>query len=859
LRSAAFAVVVVAVSVAVVGAFVRLTGTTAPLISVVAIIATAWYGGFGAGAFATVLATALMPLAFPPQLVYQLPSPPDLARLGVLIVVGLSSSYLVGRYRLTREELATTLASIGDGVLVTDADGRVTSINAAAEALTGWSRKEAVGQLVEDVFRIVNEQTRQPAENPVRRVIRDGVVVGLGNHTVLVARDGVERAIHDSGAPVRNAAGDITGAVVVFRDDTARRKAEHRLQRSEARLQALVSASSQIVWSTDAVGNIVEDQPLWRAFTGQTHRQMSGSGWSAAVHPEDRASVDQAWAEALASGRVFDRTFRVRRADGAWRWTLARAVPLVDANGSVVEWIGMSTDVTERRAAEDSLRESEERFRLLADTAPVLIWVNGTGGCEFVNRAYVQFTGFTGEQAAGAGWQDAIHPEDASAYLRTYEDATRTRSTFEAQVRFRRADGEYRWLKSVGLPRVDTGGQLLGFVGCSVDVTDMKRAEEVLRERVRVQDEFLAMLSHELRTPLNAIVGWSRMLLDGEVAEDRAPSGLAAIARNAEALCRLIDDLLDVSRIVSGKLRLELAPVDLASVIAEAIETMRVAADAKQLAIAVQIPPEPLVASGDAARLQQVIWNLLSNAVKFTPKGGRIEVSARPVGSDVEVVVSDSGIGIAPDMLPHVFERFHQGDTSTTRRFGGLGLGLSIARHIVEAHGGTVRAASAGMHAGSCFTISLPLRIGSAVERSAPLEMPAVIESVTPVPLDGLRALLVDDDADARAMVRAALESRGGVVQESDSVDSACAELGRFGPDVVLTDIGLPGRDGFALLEHVLGNGEVLSRVPVVAITAYAGGELERRALNAGFAAFLVKPIEPGKLAQTIRTLVDSH
>ena len=380
----------------------------------------------------------------------------------------------------------------------------------------------------------------------------------------------------------------------------------------------------------------------------------------------------------------------------------------------------------------------------------------------------------------------------------------------------------------------------------------------------RSKDEFLATLSHELRTPLNAILGWAQLLRMGVLPADEAEQGLQTIERNAKAQAQLVDDLLDLSRIISGKLRVEMRPVDLVSVVEGALDSVRPAAEAKGISVVPVLDAHAGPVAGDGGRLQQVAWNLLSNAIKFTPRGGRVDVWLRSTGADAELTVSDSGTGIRPEFLPHVFDRLRQGDASSTRRHGGLGLGLAIVRHLVELHGGTVSADSRGEGRGSTFTVRLPrtpVPHGEGAACGSP-EAPEHRSDEAPrAPtrremriVEGVRVLVVDDEPDAREVIRIGLEQRGATVKTAASVEEALAALARHGPpDVLLSDIGMPDEDGYALIRKVRQLPESDGgTIPAVALTAYARAEDRDRALAAGFQAHLPKPVEPAKLAEAV-------
>jgi signal transduction histidine kinase/FixJ family two-component response regulator len=407
-----------------------------------------------------------------------------------------------------------------------------------------------------------------------------------------------------------------------------------------------------------------------------------------------------------------------------------------------------------------------------------------------------------------------------------------------------------------------------------IDISERKRAarererllasEQAARQQAeeanRFRDDFIATLSHELRTPLTAILGWSRLLRDQNFSEERAANALDIIERNARAQAQLIDDLLDVSRIMAGKLRLDLSPVDPAAAVVAATDTIRPAAEAKGISLQTHLDPQAWRVSGDLDRLQQVVWNLVSNAVKFTPEGGRVRVRLERVNSRIEIVVSDTGMGISPEFMPHVFERFRQADKSSTRQHGGLGLGLPIVRHLVELHGGRVRADSAGEGQGATFTVSLPLL---AVRTSAAGEMERVYSTGyagavlgRPPRLDGLRVLVVDDDKDVGEIVSLMLNRSGARVIVSESATDALEVLRRELPDVLISDIGMPGEDGYWLIRKVRALAEAEGgKTPAAALTGYARADDRMKILGAGFQAHVPKPVDLAELTTLVAVL----
>ncbi len=389
---------------------------------------------------------------------------------------------------------------------------------------------------------------------------------------------------------------------------------------------------------------------------------------------------------------------------------------------------------------------------------------------------------------------------------------------------------------------------------------DNARLHRETQDALRARDEFLATLSHELRTPLNSMLGWTQLLRSGSLDAEMSAQALEIIERNTKAQAQLIEDLLEVSRIITGKLRLEVRPVELGEVVTNALETVRLAAEAKSIAIEYSIGRAGVVA-GDAHRLQQVVWNLLSNAIKFTPKGGSVTVSLDVVDSYVRLSVGDNGQGIAPDFLPHVFERFRQADSSSTRTFGGLGLGLGIVRQLVELHGGTVAAHSEGENLGATFTVKLPLMaVQIAPDKGIPATgEPLHLGSLPDVPcaqLDGVRVLVVDDQEDARHLIAAVLEGCGAQVTTASSASEALQHMETERFDLLLSDIGMPGEDGYWFIQRVRELPNQSARIPALALTAYARESDRDRALASGFQAHGVKPIEPAKLIELVAQLI---
>lgn len=587
------------------------------------LIATAWFMGRNPG--------LLIAIVFEATLIY-FQSTPYTTKSAVITfnrlvlfcsIVLFASSRRKAEMNLReqRELLRVTLASIGDAVIATGSDGKINFINPAAENLTGWNSKDACEKPLEEVFKILNEDTRKIVESPFTAVIKEGATVGLANHTILISKSGEETPIEDSGAPIKDTNGKIAGVVIVFHDVTERRRIEKE---------------------------------------------------------------------------------------------------------------------------REELLKSEQLARREAERAGIL------------------------------------------------------------------------------------------------------------------KDEFLATVSHELRTPLNAILGWSAMISKGDLEEASVLHALNVIKRNAHAQAEIISDILDVSRIITGKLQLQPQPLNLTPIVHGAVETLQPAALAKSIEINLRLDENAGEIIGDKDRLQQIIWNLLSNAVKFTPEGGTIGISLKKSDARIELKVSDNGIGIEKQFLPFIFERFRQLDSSITRTHGGLGLGLSIVRHLVEMHGGTVKAESAGLNQGTIFTIQLPLADNFRIPESTLLSVENSYqtdghEKIDTPDLRGCCVLLVDDDADTLEILRFILEKTGAEIRTAASVAAALEIFQNWKPSVIISDIGMPVEDGYSFIRRLREQGET---IPAAALSAYTRNEDQAQALAAGFQAHISKPVSPYKLITIVAELI---
>jgi PAS domain S-box-containing protein len=1105
------------------------------------------------------------------------------------IGLGVERKQAQERLREQREWLRVTLACIGDAVIATDTEGRLTFLNGVAQELTGWTQADAAGQSLETVFHILHEQTRQAVENPVEKVLRDGVVVGLGNHTVLVARDGTERPIDDSAAPIRDTTGEMIGVVLIFRDVTEQRLADRELRASEARKSAILGTALDCVITMDHEGKVVEFNPAAEKTFGYSRAEVVGKGLAEFIIPPSlRESHRTGMAHYLATGEgpVLDKRLELPalRADGtefpvelaitristaspplftaylrditerkraeqhrnvrlAVTQALSEAASVDDGAGGVLRavcenigwdvgflwtfneegtalvctkswhrpdvpvdefesvscsrtfatgeglpghvwasgkpvWIldiaqavnfphlasavqyglhsafaypvsvgqqtlgviefltksirepdadllemmgtvaGSVGQFIERKTTEEELRQSEQRFRQLADTMPQIVWTAGPdGNIDYLNRRWTEFTGLP--QALGNdGWGSVLHPDDARPANERWAASVESGAPFEMEIRLLdRRQQIYRWHLMRTVAVRDESGRLTRWFGTSTDIHEQKNAEEsarylaeasaalasvvdyestlqkvanlavpyfadwstvdvaddgslrrlavahkdpekihlahdlmrdyppdpqspsgalavlrtgkpqivseitdemlvhgakderhlrlirslglksyicvplvvsgnplgvltfitaesgrryndtdlalavdlahraavaiennqlyqALRDADRRKDEFLATLAHELRNPLAPIRNSLQILRMPRVDAATIERSRDMMERQVHHLVRLVDDLLDVSRVMRGKIELRRERVELATVVARAVETVQPLVDAQGHQLSVSLPTESLSIDADPVRLAQVVGNLLTNAAKYTEPNGRIWLTAERDGEMAVLRVRDNGIGIAPQMLPRIFELFVQVDHASTRSQGGLGIGLTLVKNLVEMHNGTVEARSEGLGKGCEFVVRLPLLAQALDQDQGPETVQQADEPPSP---SGHRLLVVDDNQDAATSLATLLRLQGHEVQIAYSGMAALEITKTYTPDAVFMDIGMPGLDGYEVARR-LRQQPRLAKVVLVALTGWGQQEDRRRSAEAGFDHHLVKPPEPKTL-----------
>ncbi|QEL14717.1 PAS domain S-box protein [Limnoglobus roseus] len=955
------------------------------------------------------------------------------AGLALLTALGwLFKRLLVTRTRAARlgeqkELIEATLTSIGDAVIATDAAGNVTFLNAVAEQLTGWTASEAIGRPLTTVFRIVNEHTRAAVQNPALRALEQGRMVGLANHTILIAKDGREHPIDDSAAPIHSREGVVSGAVLVFRDIHERKEIEAALRESERRNAAVLRASLDAIITIDAAGRVLafnpaaellfgyaaaeavgrdmgelivpaamrdghrrgmahflatgegpvlnqrlempgvrkdgtavvveliitklegSDPPVftgflrdltakkralaeaklseerfhqladampqivwtaradgtndyynrqWYAFTGLDADTID-EAWKTVLHPDDLAPCADRWAESIRSGRAYEQEVRLwDRASKSYLWHLVRTVPVRDDAGQVVRWYGTSTNINAQKRSVESARflaEASSALAQLVDYESTLQTVANLAVPHFADWSVVDVATDAGalrrlavahrdpakirlaEEMTERYPPDPGAPNGRDQVFRSGQSVLVEEITDEALAKAAKNEDHFGLLLALGLrsyicvPLV-AAGRPLGVVtfataesGRGYTHADLRVAEDLtnraaiaienarlyreLRDADRRKDEFLATLAHELRNPLAPIRTGLEVIRLSEGRPDAVEKAHAMMDRQLGQMVRLVDDLLDVSRITRNKLELRKQPCDLATVLQSAVETSRPLIESQGHELTVALPPHPIHLDADATRLAQVFSNLLNNAAKYTEHGGRIAVAAERHGGVVEITVRDNGLGIPGEMLARVFDMFTQVDRTRDHAQGGLGIGLTLVKRLVEMHGGGIEAHSAGPGRGSEFRVRLPVALVALGE--GPHGQNSTLREVAS---DRRRILVVDDNRDSAESLTQLFELLGHDVRQAFDGPAAVAMVERERPELLLLDIGLPKMNGYEVCRRVreLPGGD---RIVIVAQTGWGQDDDRRQSEAAGFDSHLVKPIDPAAILTLLKNL----
>lgn len=803
---------------------------------------------------------------------------------------------------ISARHLAKVVESSDDAIISKNLDSTIISWNRAAESMFGYTAAEAIGKSI----RMIIPADRQSEEDTVLASVRAGEGVRRYD-TVRQHKDGTLIPISLTVSPIYDDAGQVIGASKIARDISDRLRASV----TSRHLGAIIDSSDDAIVTKNLQSVITSWNPAAERMFGYSASEAVGQSIRMLIPPYLQDEEDVVMGQIRAGLSVDHYETTRRRKDGTDIFISLTVSPIRDEAGVVVGASKIARDITERTRLMAEAKEHADNTAKIGEVGAV---VASTLDREIVVQKVTDIATELTQAEFGAFFYNVTDHSAGDAYM-LYALSGVSREAFagfpqpratavfaptfhgEGVVRLDDVMQDPRYGKSapyfgmppghlpvrsyLAAPVKGRSGEVLGglFFGHSKTGVFTEQHERIVvgigawasvalenarlyaeaRDANRMKDDFLAVLSHELRTPLNAIVGYSRLLRGGILPPEEVGRGLETLERNATWLTQIVEDVLDVSRIVTGKIRLDVQTVELPMIVHNAVSTLQPAADAKGVRLQTVIDPRVGPVSGDPDRLQQVLWNLVSNAVKFTPKNGRVHLRLERVNSHVEIVVSDTGIGIRPEFLPHVFERFRQAAAGPARTYGGLGLGLAIVRHIVEMHGGTVVAASAGEKQGSTFTVCLPLMIAKpdSVEPRGEHPLTALripLEGLTD--LHGIRVLAVDDEIDALGLLRVVLETAGAEVTTVSSSAAALEIIESLRPDVLVADLGMPLVDGFALIRQIrnLPNHEVRD-VPAAALTAFARSEDRTKALQSGFEMHLAKPVDPGELVASVATL----
>jgi PAS domain S-box-containing protein len=845
-----------------------LMGDAFPLVTLFgAVAAAAWAGGYRVAIPVTLVGyVACHYLFIPPRGHLDINTSANqfglvayLFTCSLIIAFGEAARVAQTRVTQSREVFRVTLKSIGDAVITTDTEARVTYLNEVAETLTGWSQGDALGQPLERVFQIVNEVTRNPVGNPATRALREGVVVGLANHTVLIKKDGSECPIDDSAAPIRDEQGHVSGCVLIFRDVTAQRlvERERAKQLNTAQLLASIVETSNDAMIRKRLDGTIES---WNAAAerlfGFTAEEAVGRHISIVIPPERLAEEEQIIASLRAGKRIEHYETERVRSDGQIIIVSLTISPIKDEAGSVIGASKIVRDVTERKRVE---RDREMFVTLIENSTDFIAMCDLDAVPFFINRSGLALVGLESiEEARRTSVSDFFFPEDQPRIINDFLPSVLETGHGELEIRFRHfKTGEPRWMAYKVLKLTDSENRAVAFATVSQDITERKRLEDNLRvlaadlsENDRRKNEFLATLAHELRNPLAPMSNMLEVVKRSDGNVELIKRAHETIERQLSQMVRLVDDLLDLNRITHDRLELRRSEVELSSVIQQAVEVARPLIDAERHHLIVELPDEPVYLNADRMRLAQVFANLLNNSSKYTKSEGTISLLAERADGEVVVTVRDNGAGIPPDKLHSIFDMFMQVDRTADRSQGGLGIGLTLVRRLVEMHGGSIEPRSDGEGMGSEFVVRLPVLsapVAGALD-SDTAQSVATFARESPVQR---RVLIVDDNRDSADSLAMLLEITNNKVYLAHDGVEALAAIETHRPEVVLLDIGLPKLNGHEVCRRVREQpwGQ---NITIIALTGWGQDSDRRKSHEAGFNGHLVKPVDYDELLELL-------
>lgn len=858
-----------------------------------AVAVSAWYGGMKLGILAIVLSTLTISYFFiEPVFSISVDFLNNMARLSLFVLVTIFLSWLNSQLRTAKQRLEAGMQKLKAselrfrrlaeskiiGVIIYDTNGAIIEANNTFLKMVGYTREDLLAGRIQwrnmtppEYLQLSDRKITEVKTEGVSQVFEKEYICKDGSRVPILMGTALLQESDEQKQEIIGFCLDLSEQQTAQRD---RQQVEQALQQQEDQLYLITDALPVLI-------SYVDTQQCYR-FNNKQYEKWFGIPASQTYGKHIKELLGETiyqrisnYVELVLSGEQVTFENQIPNKDGTIHDFTATFIPHFNNQRQVEGFIALIQDITVHKQAEEALKASEERLRKLTEKVRVIPWEANaiTGNFTYVGPQTVEILGYPlANWYEDNFWDKHIHPDDQEWAVKYYKETSLSLDNYEFEYRMLAADGRVVWLYDiVNVVRDEDEPQLMH--GFMIDITERKHAEQereklLARERAaraeaevanRMKDEFLATLSHELRTPLNAMLGWTQLLKSRKFDEHTTARALETINRNTHSLSQLIEDVLDVSRIIRGKLYLNIYQVKIISVIDAAIDTVRPAAEAKEICVECKFDPTIGIIMGDANRLQQVMWNLLSNAIKFTPKGGRVDVKVAEIDSRVQIQVSDTGEGIAPNFLPFVFDRFRQADSSKTRSHGGLGLGLAIVRHLVELHGGTVTAESPGKGQGATFIVNLPMKAASVQENSPEQPSPLLnceVDQNCLLSLEGLLVLVVDDELDTRQLLTTILSQYGAEVMAVASTAEALEALPLFHPDVLVSDIGMPQEDGYTLIRKLRTlSQEQGGKTPAVALTAYARAEDRTQALLAGFQLHIPKPVNPAELAAVVANL----